>query len=751
MNQPYRYLYPFFVLLFQFVTSPLLVAQETVSQTAMKAALRAFAGDDLSKKNGPLVKAGLDLALLREEYNEHQILHPLAPFVPSNSSLIVSGNRVVVDVVANGEASAVESQLSELGMQITGKAGPIVSGRLPIGAIEAVARLQRVRFVRPAMWTTSMGLTTSQGDVSMRSDNVRTTLGYNGAGVTVGVLSDSYNYRGGASSDVSSGDLPGTGNPNGYTTSVNVLADDGTTDEGRAMLQIIHDVAPGAALAFATANGGQAAFANNITNLRTSAGAKVIVDDVFYYAEPMSQDGVIAQAVDAAYASGVAYFSSVGNQARQSYESVWRSGPVLAAGSISGSYYFYGGTAFDFDPGAGVDYLQSFTIGGHQTIRIELQWDSPFASVCTGCPGSSNDLDLYLLNDAGDYIYFSSVSRNTNADANEFFGVTNNGTSAVPVNLMIVKYAGPDPGFIKYINAGNAQGSLEYATNSSTVYGHANAAGAEAVGAAAYYNTPQFGVTPPVLESFSSVGPTAIRFTTSGESTLDPRADKPEITAPDGTNTTFFGTDISQDADIYPNFFGSSAAAPHATAVAALMLNAKSTATPAEIYSNLEQTAIDMGTAGFDNNSGFGLIQADAAVSALPIQVASLTASVARNNDVEVAWETVSETNNYGFEIYRSRGETCEWVKIAFVEGQGTTLVPHSYRYIDRAVPFGKYSYRVKQIDLDGKSETFPDMRVDIGISPQTLLLAQNHPNPFNPSTVIEFAVPQTGFAELKV
>ena len=117
------------------------------------------------------------------------------------------------------------------------------------------------------------------------------------------------------------------------------------------------------------------------------------------------------------------------------------------------------------------------------------------------------------------------------------------------------------------------------------------------------------------MESFSSAGPTAIRFTTAGAPTFDARADKPEITAPDGTNTTFFGSDIEPDS--YPNFFGTSAAAPHAAAVAALMLNAVSTATPAQIYSKLEATAIDMGTPGFDNNSGFGLIQADVAVNGL--------------------------------------------------------------------------------------------------------------------------------------
>jgi beta-lactamase superfamily II metal-dependent hydrolase len=171
-------------------------------------------------------------------------------------------------------------------------------------------------------------------------------------------------------------------------------------------------------------------------------------------------------------------------------------------------------------------------------------------------------------------------------------------------------------------------------------------------------------------------------------------------------------------------------------------------------------------TEGPDERTAAGLprtISLDNAT--LPIQLASFSASVVRNNDVEVSWHTVSETNNYGFEVERRRGQrsevggqrsevsnqTSEWVKVGFVEGHGTTLEPQSYSYVDRAVPFGKYFYRIKQIDLDGKSETFREMEVNVGVSPDKVVLAQNYPNPFNPSTVIEFVVPKTGLASLKV
>ena len=135
------------------------------------------------------------------------------------------------------------------------------------------------------------------------------------------------------------------------------------------MLQIVHDVAPGATLSFASAFNGLASFAANIQSLAAS-GAKVIVDDVVYFAEPMFQDGIIAQAVDSVVAGGVAYFSSAGNQARQSYQSVFRPGDSFADGAFSSSFgapSFLGGIAHNFDSSGGTDHFQSITIPGLTT------------------------------------------------------------------------------------------------------------------------------------------------------------------------------------------------------------------------------------------------------------------------------------------------------------------------------------------------------------------------------------------------
>ncbi|HEY1270071.1 MAG TPA: putative Ig domain-containing protein, partial [Candidatus Binatia bacterium] len=389
----------------------------------------------------------------------------------------------------------------------------------------------------------------------------------------------------------------------------------GGTDEGRAMLQIVHDIAPGASLAFATAFVSEASFANNIIALK-NAGADVIVDDVFYFDEPMFQDGIVAQAVDSVVAGGAAYFSAAGNEAKQSYQHAFNPGSTFTDGqfpSAGGAPHFFGGVAHNFAPG---DPFQSLTIPAHGTVTFSMQWDTPSFSV-SGSPGARNDLDIYLLNSSATQVIEGSTFDNVGADPVEIFSYTNNSGLPQNVNLMIVKFAGAtNPNIVKYIYFGSMTVN-EFDTQSSTIYGHSNANGAEAVGAAWYKQTPAFGVSPPVLESYSSAGGTAVLFDTDGNSISDARADKPEITAPDGANTTFFFAGDDPESDGHPNFFGTSAAAPHAGGVAALLLQAKPTLTPSDVYAALESSAINMGAAGFDNGSGFGLIQADASLDLL--------------------------------------------------------------------------------------------------------------------------------------
>jgi hypothetical protein len=528
--------------------------------------------------------------------------------------LQIQDGYVVIDAAAaDADGHQLLLQLQKLGLKRGSVYGRVVSGLFPIDKLDQLERVETLRFAAPAYQPMhNVGLVTSQGDASLLADKARATYGVSGIGSKVGVISDSYgSIAGGPAAGVASGDLP---------ADVEVLADiTGGTDEGRGMAEIVHDVAPGAKIAFHTANLGQAGFASGIGKL-ADAGCNIVVDDVIYFAEPMFQDGIIAQAVDQVVARNVPYFSAAGNQARQSYQAGFKnSGKDFISG---GNNY---GVAHDFGNG---DITQSYRIPANGTLTLAFQWADPFFSVSGGA-GAQTDLDLLLLIN-GVVQSASSLRDNIGRDPYEQISYRA-GATAVTVELIIVKYAGPDPQLMKYINYGSSTAvPLEYLTNSSTVSGHANAVGAVAVAASPWYNTPAFNtnITRASVESFSSQGGTPVFITKEGVNTGYDESKirrKPVVTGPDGGNTTFFGSDTTLDPDTYPNFFGTSAAAPHVAAVAALMQEAALNAlTPTDITDKLTSTAQDMDDpftvgvfdTGFDFRTGYGFVQADKAVLA---------------------------------------------------------------------------------------------------------------------------------------
>ena len=407
-------------------------------------ALAASGGGDV--KRGPMSKVGSELAVLFDQHQDYLTLEFDKPFVASNRFLPLSDDLVLIDAVATLGTGQLLSDLESLGLRDAARYGAYVSGLLPIQAIGDMAALDSLRYVQPAYFVTNVGDTTSQGDAAMRSDIARTTFGVDGTGVTVGVLSDSFDSLGGATGDVASGDLP---------PGIVVLEDTAGSDEGRAMMQIVHDVAPGATLAFHTAFGGQAGFAQGISDLATIAGADVMVDDIIYLAEPMFQDGIIAQAVDEVVTnSGVAYFSSAGNNGRDAYESAFSPGGSFPDGFFptdptfdpifgSSAPAFFESTVHDFGGG---DFFQSITVPGGSGFRLSLQWDSPFFSVSGGA-GSPNDLDIYVLDGSATTVLGGSAFENVGGDAVEtlwFFNPA--GSGATEFNIIDRELLRPEPG-----------------------------------------------------------------------------------------------------------------------------------------------------------------------------------------------------------------------------------------------------------------------------------------------------------------
>lgn len=539
-----------------------------------------------------------------------QRLNPYARFAQGPK-----GTTVIVDAVAQRDAHALAARLEALGAQHTVVSGRMVSARVPVAALAALGKDSELMFARPAMARTSRGAIVSQGDFAIRGPQTRppqTAGGPTGSGVTVAVMSDSFNCLGGANADVAADEFE-------PVNVVKELTDCGPgTDEGRAMIQIVADVAPNASLQFREAFEGMADFATGIRQL-SAGGADIIVDDIGYFLEPFFHDGIVAQAVDDVVADGTAYFSAASNSGRMSWEDNFNPTPVtsIEQGGV--------GIAHNFNSGGGApNVLQRIGIAHNQSINLSFQWDQAFASSDPASPGSASDMDIFLVDGTGTVVAFAATD-SLHHDADELLQFQNTGPAA-NFFIYIEKYKGKNPGRLKYIDYGNGD-SLDVtpATNSGCIIGHANAAGAFAVGAAAYFNTPECGVSPAQINNFSSAGGVPIRLKPDGTAQAQVIRNKPDATGPDGGNTTFFGQDISnpggpvacRDNDTKGNFFGTSAASPHVAAVAALMKEKKPNATPAQIYAALRSSTSDMGTAGFDFDSGTGFVRADDAVTAI--------------------------------------------------------------------------------------------------------------------------------------
>lgn len=135
-------------------------------------------------------------------------------------------------------------------------------------------------------------------------------------------------------------------------------------------------------------------------------------------------------------------------------------------------------------------------------------------------------------------------------------------------------------------------------------------------------------------------------------------------------------------------------------------------------------------------------------LTVIPVELASLSASVT-GSSVNLIWKTSSELNNQGFEVERKSGNS-DWLSISFVRGKGTTTSITEYKYTDSELSNGKYTYRLKQIDLDGSSSYSSTIEVEVG-TPITFALSQNYPNPFNPTTSIKYSVAEPSKVTLNV
>jgi subtilisin family serine protease len=582
-------------------------------------------------------------------------------------SLLRDGNRVVVDVRFDRGAGGSVDELRGAGAEVLNASAQYqtVTVAARPDELQQLARVPQVAGVKEVLTpithasTCPSGVVVSQGEQQLRAGEgegagnedefeARKLFGADGSGVTVGILSDSFNrasksIEGGsiatkAEKDVENGDLPGPANTcSGQSTPVDPLDDSESEgeDEGRAMAQIVHDLAPGADLAFATAFTSEIGFAENIERLAKPSGeggaeAKVIADDVAYFEEPFFQEGPVGVAVTNVSEDGVAYFSAAGN------DNLFNGGNEIASWEApqfrdSGScpsaigafeaeigFSLNGSHCMDFNPGAGIDNGFGITVEAGETLLVDLQWAEAWEGV-------SADLDAFLIGPGGGVVAGGVEDNPAEGRPVEILGWENESGSSKTVQLAINRFSGGSPR-LKFglLENGRGVSSTEYESSKGgdvvgpTIFGHAGSPSVVGIGAIPYFDSSE-------PEPYSSRGPVTHYFGPVQASGHAPKLvtpeviGKPDVTATDCADTTFFARfrrflPVSEEPEKSWHFCGTSAAAPHAAAVAALMLEEEPAAEPAQIRAALVESAVPVG--GFGPCAvGGGLIEAVGAVN----------------------------------------------------------------------------------------------------------------------------------------
>jgi hypothetical protein len=618
---------------------------------------------------------------------------------PNGLTVRDAKGRVMVQLTpqagVNRAAFRKQAEAKGLDVKATDSSTGTLEGFVPLSSVNSLAALKSTGTLAASVKPfTRVGKATSQGVVQQRVDKVQ-AKGIDGKGITIAALSDSYDestvseadgspLKIHAAQDVKSGDLPGKGNAKYPTPVVNLEDSDDpstATDEGRAMLQITHDIAPASKLCFASAFNSEIDFADNIRKLadkKGKCGADVLVDDVGYFDEPMFSDGIIADAIDDVAAKGAHYFSSAGNDGE---DSSWNSKVHLvpAAKGLKGTNLdfsqvdpsLYDGGLQDMNPGSGIDVAQDAHLGSDPNgAAFDVQWNDPtdlkgasfgnpyytasgsitaakpattFTFKATsgevgqqvefradGVPSGSTDVILEVTdpdgNSSGEIdtstspeIFATTIAKagNYKIKVTGFDGATGPYTvdvrpitapSRVTTDFNVLMFDADGnfigdstdqnilsgrpmelasmvgPGDIQLVISRSGTGPFkatrlrdviegdatftEYSDPlSPAIYGHPAAAGATAVAAFDPFRSY-------LPEAFTSPGgKEPFYFDVDGNPYKKTQVRQvPQVAGTDFGNTTFFTSDTPQDSDSLPNFGGTSAAAPHAAAIGALVL-----------------------------------------------------------------------------------------------------------------------------------------------------------------------------------
>ncbi|MBC7086016.1 MAG: PGF-pre-PGF domain-containing protein [Methanomethylovorans sp.] len=421
----------------------------------------------------------------------------------------------------------------------------IAAAWVDVDRLKEIASLEEVRNIRTVVNpVVNTGSVNTAGDAIHRTDVVRSGYAQNGTGIKIGVISNGVDA---ISKAQASGDLP---------LDVTVVRNKVGGNEGIAMMEIIHDMVPGAKLYFHD-HGNSVYEFNDAIDALVARGCNIIVDDITWPDEPFFEDGVIAKHVaDIISKNNVLYISSAGNSGMRHYQGLF------------------------VDDGTGY-HNKIFSLPKGTSYRVFLQWNDKFGS-------SANDYDLYVIDKSGKTIAFSTNRQTGNGDPLEwtttpslaepaYIKIKNRDGTAQPFTLEMFIY--PNSGMI--LNEANL-------TPEDSIFGHPAVPGVIAVSAISAND-----INHDNIESFSSRGPVTITYPTPAI------REKPDLA---GINRVA----VSGAGNFGTIFSGTSASAPHIAAVAAQIWGSDKNMSASDVKNILYESAVDIESRGFDYLSGYG-------------------------------------------------------------------------------------------------------------------------------------------------
>ncbi len=517
-----------------------------------------------------------------------------------------------------------------------------VEGWIHVSALQSLAEKETVSHIHTILSPKTSSIIT-EGDTIHRADEIRNITGFRGSGVRVGVISDGVTHLDDA---IIAGELP---------ESIIILSDTIGGDEGTAMLEIIHDIAPDAELFFHDRGESPIAFIQAVDRLIQS-GCRIICDDIIYV-EPFFEDGYIAENIrDRILTHDIIYITAAGNAALSHYQARFNGTKIDGY-----DWHSFLGERNNATEEKDAHSLY-FTIPPHGAGHVVLQWDDPFM-------GSGNNYDLFLFDREGFEIARSVNVQDGDDDPIEWCRFINSRVKPEEVQVRVVKAGGEEREIEIYVLP--LYEEMIYTdpyTTADSIYAQQAVSEVVCVGAAG------IGVDDSVIiEPFSSQGPVTISF---------PEKEirkKPDIVAINRVQ-------VSAVAAIGKAFTGTSAAAPHVAGICADILSAFPYADSSAIRAALLASATDAGSMGWDQASGYGLPDAVRMAQMIPPAPPDASGSYETQRQPDINLSLSAGTQPFADAINLFAGWNCISIPYPLAEGNNTAEIFSSVPTADHTI-----------------------------------------------------------------